>query len=729
MSLYDSPIHRIREAIKVVTQILSHKNIPVYQRGMDAYVQSDAVTGEIEFVVLPYLPDNASEELIMAVQGFLDHEVGHVLFTDFKLVASHAHDTALIRMWNCWEDPFVERMMRKEFAGCAYNLSNLHKFFIDKMIDRSFKELREAKETHPFAYLSVLFPVITRAWSGVPLFIDYMNDGDKWQFVNRALDLMPADLQERTIKANSTADNIQIAIDVMIAIEKGKSELEGKKDKEKSDDIDFDPSSESGDSVTTDEIDEEFEDEFDKSPTEDEDGESSDESMDEEESEGSDDSDSSPDGEGDADEETDGDTELKDEEEPDYRNGKEGTVFREDETEPEGGEHDASSEKPESTDEVDDSEGSEIGEDPIEGKIPGDDIDESKEEGVDTDDAEYYTEHPELKPLDIESLGDHISDMAADAARKSEYLVYSTEHDLVAPPELPTDEDALLILERFIKNMDNEVASLAANIQTDLKRSFFSMNKAFWQGGLRSGKINPSSLSRLFVGDARVFRKKEEIKTEEYDVTLLIDCSGSMYGSKITCATYAAYAMGTALNAMGLNFEILGFTTREEGRLVDFGRTSSDIEKASSKGVTFSRFAPLNVPIFKDFKEKWTPEVFKRLAVYAKNYGNVLRENADGECVEIAAKRLIRQKSKRKMLIVLSDGAPCCNSKFGYDARDMNRHLKKVVEEIERAGVKVFGIGIESNSVARFYKDYAILDDIKKLPEQIISKLKDVLLR
>lgn len=764
MSLFDSPIHRIRESIKVVTKLLSNRNVPVYQRGMDAYVSTDAITGEIKHVVLPYLPDTASEELIMAVQGFLDHEVGHILFTDFSEVTKYAHDKNIISTWNVFEDPFVESCMRKRFPGSAFNIDNLHRFFIDKVVDKNFQELKERGVTvHPLAYISCLFPAISRAWMGFPEFEKYMAADNKWALVQPVLDILPKDLPERMMNSTCTADNMSMAIDVMAHIEKGKASLDrGEDEKEKFGE--GEPSLDEGESGEGGlPPDEEFKDEFEKSKgggeseeeSDDEpSSESPDEFSDEEEFDDSDDgeefddSDSSEDGEdddGDRDDEgTDGKLgeDLEDEEklpptasEADYRKGKTDVEFDDGEDDGEDAGDDAVGDAEKHSDD------SEVESD---SSRSGGDIDvghdeegiRSSEETDDTGDTAKEEspfeefELPDLMPLDIESIGDYIGDMAADAAREANYMVYSTEHDVVAPPELPDDERSMAKIDKFVKAMHELVAPLASYIQSDFKRTFFSMNRVYWQGGLKSGKVNPSALSRLFVGDNRVFRKKEEIRTEEFDVTLLIDDSGSMMGTRITNATYAAYAMGNALDSIGVNFEILGFTTLEERGLVDFDRTKDDLRKARERGVSYSRFTPLNVPVFKAFSEKWGPTCFKRLALYAMDERyDYLRENADGECVEIAAKRLMKESARGKMLIVLSDGAPCCGSSFSYDPRAMSNHLKTTVKKIENAGVKVVGIGIQTNSVAEFYKDYAILSDITKLPQEVISKIKGVMLR
>ena len=185
----------------------------------------------------------------------------------------------------------------------------------------------------------------------------------------------------------------------------------------------------------------------------------------------------------------------------------------------------------------------------------------------------------------------------------------------------------------------------------------------------------------------------------------------------------SAYAIGAALDGIGVNFELIGFTSKENS-----GIKSEAIEIDEGKaGLKFSRTAALYMPIFKAFDENWGPECWRRLAAYIMDQSE-LRENADGECVMIAAKRLFTQPSSGKALLVLSDGSPACYSPKGYDYRAQSKHLKRVVHEVIDAGVKVFGIGIQTSSVKEYYPEYAVLNDISKLPSEVIGRISDVLL-
>ena len=111
-------VETLRQSIRAITQILTESNVKVTQQGMEAYTTADPKTGAIKHINLPYLPDDASETLIQAVQGYLDHEVGHALFSDFSLLKSVTSDS-IKQLHNIVEDAFVERKMAQKFRGSA----------------------------------------------------------------------------------------------------------------------------------------------------------------------------------------------------------------------------------------------------------------------------------------------------------------------------------------------------------------------------------------------------------------------------------------------------------------------------------------------------------------------------------------------------------------------------------------------------------------------------------
>lgn len=735
MSLLESPVHIIRESISVITQILSSKKVPVYQRGMTACVNYDPVTGEVSSVVLPYLPDNASDKLIFAVQGFLDHEVGHILFTDSEALVRIANDTKLVQMQNVFEDPFVEKGMRSRFNGTAHNLGKLFGFFIDAVLEKNYQKLIDNGETHPLFYFSVLAPAITRAWHGVYEFEEYMKKDDKWSRVKPVLDILPSDIAERALNAASTTDNINIARDVLMALEKGKASLlappksaaDPDEEEEEGDggspgDGEMSESDgKSGEAI----VDEEGDPEDDAEPSEDEKTEPDDEESPAAADEDEDEEDKTSGTHGGDVDDADGDESESedDEEEPEAeKSDGEGEV---DFDEPKEEEEDDGK----STSGEDDSAESEDDEESVSDGAEEDDDgdDDAGDADSESESAEEVGELPEIEMRDLESeMSDEIAKLAIADSKASDYTVYTTDHDEVSTVDHSKSDRSAKSINEAVEKMVKKVEDMAGAIQDDLQRSFIAENRSYWQNAQHSGRINPSSVARLFSGDVRVFRKKIERRTQDYDVSIVIDCSGSMSNhsdgmTRIEAAMLSAYAIGSALEAIGINFEIIGFTSKS-------APIREDVRGIAEKaGIRYSRTGALFMPVFKSFEENWTSDVWRRLAMYIIDDGP-LRENADGECVMIAAKRLAVQPASGKAMLVLSDGQPSCHGAHGHDSAAQSNHLKRVVREIMDAGIKVFGVGIQSACVKEYYPNHAVLTNIKKLPTEVIGRISDMLL-
>jgi cobalamin biosynthesis protein CobT len=271
-----------------------------------------------------------------------------------------------------------------------------------------------------------------------------------------------------------------------------------------------------------------------------------------------------------------------------------------------------------------------------------------------------------------------------------------------------------------VRNMMNNVDHMVGPIQKGLERAMAAISATAWTAGHRSGRLHSGSLHRLTLGDDRVFRRKHEAQSKDVAVSLVVDLSGSMIGKKQELAVYAAYALSSVLDRMKINHEVIGFTTRPYEREV-YSELRADQLKT---GLSYARLEALYMPILKGWEERMNAEVRQRLA-YTSDRFNQLRENVDGECVQIAAYRLRQRKENRKVMIVLSDGNPACSG----EPVILHDHLKKVVPEIEKSGIEIIGIGIKSPAVSRFYKKYVILDEIEALPGEVLNQLKSLLIR
>lgn len=623
----------LRHAITAITQSLAGMDIRVTQAGVEAWVQADH-TGKPIQVNLPHLPDNADETLINALQGFLDHEVAHILFTDFSVHGAiqdpHTHQIA-----NILEDARIEKEMANKYRGCGLNLRNTSDFFLDNITQ---PELQKAlkKGADEETLVGVLATPLLRSMSGQSQHQDYMKDKMHHveNFYAKIEDLAP---QIENLK--STAEVVEMAKTIVKRI---KDEEPPEPD---NDDDDEDEEEENSSSPSASPM---------KIP-------GTSKGDDDEEN----DEDDSPNGS----EDSDGD----DESDKDGSEGKEEKKGK--------GDGKKSNEQPK-------------------GKVSN--LDPQKIFGeIDKDSANDFDK----------AIAREMGEQAALAAKGSQYVVYTTDNDVIEPLRVGSGfKDAML------KELTDKVDEMIGPMSKELERAMRAKSLASWENGLKRGRINASALSRLKTGDDRVFRKKHQNITNDVAVSLVVDASGSMSGAKIHTAAYAAYGLASVLDRLGISNEVICFTT---GNIVD---QNKQMEQERKFKITYSRKETLYMPVIKSFNERIATETKKRFAWLPKS--NFLRANIDGECVEIAYRRLAARKEKGKIMIVLSDGCPA-----GYgESSVLSRHLKDTVKSIEKSGTRVIGIGINSDEVKRFYSKNIIIKKIEELPSTVISELRVLLM-
>ena len=215
----------LRQSITKITKILAGRDILVTQRGSGAYVSLNKETGEPEFVNIPNLPDNASEELICAVQGFMDHEVAHLLYTDFKLVKKALEKgQSFGNIYNIIEDVYIEQEIKKLFKGSVSNLKSTISF----METNYFTPQYQSTKTNPAAtamdYFCALAVPMARAWGGQKPCIDYMQD--KWDCVQEITDKVEH-LIPRFKTMASSQDAYKLAEDLFAALDPKEISSEG----------------------------------------------------------------------------------------------------------------------------------------------------------------------------------------------------------------------------------------------------------------------------------------------------------------------------------------------------------------------------------------------------------------------------------------------------------------------------------------------------------------------
>jgi len=677
-------VYILREAVVKITQLLAGKGITVTQQGVNAYVKNDH-RGVPVLVNLPYLPDNATEELCMAIQGFLDHEVAHILFTDFTAMGkAKAISDQTAFMLNVIEDTRIEREMSKRFQGSAYNLAVTGQFYLDKYVTPRIQEAA-AKGDANAVIRSLITPMI-RAMSGQNVFQSFMKD--KWKTVAPVYERIK-DLESKIANAATTEDCLELAKEIEKRLASDSSGGGGKTKQEKKEAGSGGGKGGSGKGKS-------------KSKPEKgeaEPGKSEEEKEEKEKEEG-------PGGAGEGEDEKDGEkseTEAEGEGEDEEGEGEDKSEGEgEDKSEEDGDIKEDDEEESEETDPVI-GEGSE--EDPA-GESSGEESD------LDSSAPIWAALDKEGKNNYDESMSRIISDSATSQAKNATYLPFTRDHDVIEKLPVGRNYDAAMG-----KKLSDAVDHMVAPLQKDLERAIAARSLAVRSHGHRSGKLHAANLTRLKFNDDRVFSRKQESTSKDVAVELVVDCSGSMSGSKIYTASQAAYALSSVLDRLNIKNEVIGFTTKDIG-----GAQAEMYKQQSEKGVRFSRAEGLYMPILKGYDERINTEVRNRFGWLPNT--NILRSNVDGECVEIAARRLLARKEAGKIMIVLSDGYPAAAG----SRADLESHLKGVVQEVSRAGVNVVGIGIESDAVKKFYPKNIVLNSVSELPNAVIKELRHLLM-
>ena len=313
-----------------------------------------------------------------------------------------------------------------------------------------------------------------------------------------------------------------------------------------------------------------------------------------------------------------------------------------------------------------------------------------------------------------DTLANLITGDTTDVAKHAQYLVYSKDKDLIENLHVGSG----FKMEMFKDGIEGPVEHMVGPLQKDLERAISARSLSQWENGRRTGKLHSANLARLASGDPRVFRKKHESKSKDVAVSLVIDASGSMSGAKIKLATQAAYALSSVLERLRITHEVICFTTGEP-----VADPSSIRAEEVKLGRDFTRDESLYMPIIKGFGERLGTETRSRFGWLPNS--RILRNNVDGECVEIAARRLLSRKENGKVMIVLSDGYPAASGDSGM----LNKHLTEVVKQTMAYGCNVVGIGIMSDSVQKFYPKNVVINNVAELPTTVIKELRHLLVQ
>ena len=305
--------------------------------------------------------------------------------------------------------------------------------------------------------------------------------------------------------------------------------------------------------------------------------------------------------------------------------------------------------------------------------------------------------------------------------RGPQYRPFTTKFDETMGAEELCEPDEL---ERLRGYLDKQLANLqgvVARLANRLQRRLMAQQNRAWEFDLEEGMLDPARLARVIVDPLHPLSFKREKDTNFRDtvVTLLIDNSGSMRGRPITVAATCADILARTLERCGVKVEILGFTTRAWK-----GGQSREAWLAAGKPANPGRLNDLRHIIYKAADAPWR-RARKNLGLMMRE--GLLKENIDGEALDWAHKRLLARTEARKILMMISDGAPVDDSTLSVNSGNyLERHLRFVIEDIEqRSPVELIAIGI-GHDVTRYYRRAVTIVDAEDLGGAMTEKLAEL---
>lgn len=303
----------------------------------------------------------------------------------------------------------------------------------------------------------------------------------------------------------------------------------------------------------------------------------------------------------------------------------------------------------------------------------------------------------------------------------SDYRVFATKYDETIGAEDLCDAEELTRLRAYLDKQISHLSGVVARLANRLQRRLMAQQNRAWEFDLEEGALDPARLPRIIIDPHQPLSFKREKDTNFRDtvVTLLIDNSGSMRGRPISVAATCADILARTLERCGVKTEILGFTTRAWK-----GGQSREFWLQSGKPNMPGRLNDLRHIIYKAADAPWR-RARKNLGLMMRE--GLLKENIDGEALDWAHKRLLVRPEQRKILMMISDGAPVDDSTLSVNPGNyLEKHLRFVIDEIEnRSPVELIAIGI-GHDVTRYYKRAVTIVDAEELGGAMTEKLAEL---
>jgi len=316
---------------------------------------------------------------------------------------------------------------------------------------------------------------------------------------------------------------------------------------------------------------------------------------------------------------------------------------------------------------------------------------------------------PELKKKATSNFGD------------LKYKTYTEEFDeTIRAEDLENSEELI----RLRKNLDQQLLQLKnfiSKLANKLQRKLLAKQNRSWDFDLEEGLLDTSKLPRIIMDpfNSLSFKKEKDIEFKDTLVTILIDNSGSMRGKPISVAAICADILSRTLERCMVKVEILGFTTKHWK-----GGSSREKWMKNNKPKLPGRLNDLRHIIYKSADSQWRQSK-NNIGLMLKE--GLLKENIDGEALKWAFNKMNKRKEDRKILMVISDGAPVDDSTLSTNTSDyLETNLKKTVKWIEsKSNIELLAIGI-GHDVTRYYNRAVKITDVQDLGDVMINQLSDL---
>ena len=301
---------------------------------------------------------------------------------------------------------------------------------------------------------------------------------------------------------------------------------------------------------------------------------------------------------------------------------------------------------------------------------------------------------------------------------KTDYSIYSSNYDeIIDAKDLVTNDESLRLrnqLDNLIKPHISTIGKLANRLQ----RLLLAKQNTSWNFNLEEGILDNARLHRVIANPSYPLSFKEETENQFKDtvVTLLIDNSGSMRGRSISLAAICADIIGSTLERCQIKTEILGFTTKHWK-----GGDSKKLWMINGSRANPGRLNDIRHIIYKSADNSWRRS---RRYFGAMLREGLLKENVDGEALAWSHERLLKRPEERKILIVISDGAPVDDSTLSTNREDyLDNHLRQIIMQIEKdSPIELQAIGI-GHDVTKYYKNALTINRAEELGEVLLDEL------